>query len=224
MNSIMVSKNAVDYLIEGVIENNEIKIHDSVGQIYAELFEKNMDDEFIRMNMDYLLMRLAYMATEQDDSVNQYEIIQRICRNSMSDERKNIKRELFEKTVIDFADYLCRLRTNNSQKVVVQMENYVKTNYSKNISLKEMSRKFYVNSAYLGQIFRKTYGISFREYLNKCRIDKASELLIETDYMVYEIAETVGYNDSGYFVNKFVSMKGCSPTTYRKRTRSYSLI
>ncbi|MEE0919125.1 MAG: two-component system response regulator, partial [Lachnospiraceae bacterium] len=71
MNSIMVSKNAVDYLIEGVIENNEIKIHDSVGQIYAELFEKNMDDEFIRMNMDYLLMRLAYMATEQDDSVNQ---------------------------------------------------------------------------------------------------------------------------------------------------------
>ena len=104
------------------------------------------------------------------------------------------------------------------------MENYVKTNYSKNISLKEMSRKFYVNSAYLGQIFRKTYGISFREYLNKCRIDKASELLIETDYMVYEIAETVGYNDSDYFVNKFVSMKGCSPTTYRKRTRSYSLI
>lgn len=174
MNSIMVSKNAVDYLIEGVIENNEIKIHDSVGQIYAELFEKN------------------------------------------------IKRELFEKTVIDFADYLCRLRTNNSQKVVVQMENYVKTNYSKNISLKEMSRKFYVNSAYLGQIFRKTYGISFREYLNKCRIDKASELLIKTDDMVYEIAETVGYNDADYFVNKFIAMKGCSPTTYRKRTRAYN--
>lgn len=224
MKSIIVSKSTVDKLLEGVIENDKIKIHDSVWAIYDELFVEDMDAEFIRMNMDYLLMQLAYMAMEQDNTVNQYEIIQRIRKNSINDESENSKRELFEKTVVDFADYLCHLRSNNSQKVVVQIENYVKSNYSQNISLKEMGQKFYINSAYLGQIFRKAYGISFREYLNKCRIDKASELLIETDYMVYEIAETVGYNDSDYFVNKFVSMKGCSPTTYRKRTRSYSLI
>ncbi|MBQ1193334.1 MAG: helix-turn-helix domain-containing protein [Lachnospiraceae bacterium] len=222
MKSIIVSKSTVDKLLEGVIENDKIKIHDSVWAIYDELFVEDMDAEFIRMNMDYLLMQLAYMAMEQDNTVNQYEIIQRIRKNSINDESENSKRELFEKTVVDFADYLCHLRSNNSQKVVVQIENYVKSNYSQNISLKEMGQKFYINSAYLGQIFRKAYGISFREYLNKCRIDKASELLIKTDDMVYEIAETVGYNDADYFVNKFIAMKGCSPTTYRKRTRAYN--
>ena len=188
MKSIIVSKSTVDKLLEGVIENDKIKIHDSVWAIYDELFVEDMDAEFIRMNMDYLLMQLAYMAMEQDNTVNQYEIIQRIRKNSINDESENSKRELFEKTVVDFADYLCHLRSNNSQKVVVQIENYVKSNYSQNISLKEMGQKFYINSAYLGQIFRKAYGISFREYLNKCRIDKASDLLIKTDDMVYEIA------------------------------------
>lgn len=161
MKAIMVSKTAVDNLLEGVIENDKTKIHDAVWAVYDEILEEEMDAEYIRMNMDYLLMRLAYMAMEQDDTVNQYEVIQRIRTNSINNESENSNRELFEKTVLDFSDYLCQLRSNNSQKVVVQIENYVKSNYSQNISLKEMGQRFYINSAYLGQIFRKAYGISF---------------------------------------------------------------
>ena len=57
----------------------------------------------------------------------------------------------------------------------------MKSNYSQNISLKEMGQKFYINSAYLGQIFRKAYGISFREYLNDNHSIALSDLEIHEE-------------------------------------------
>lgn len=79
-----------------------------------------------------------------------------------------------------------------------------------------MSRKFYVNSAYLGQIFKKKHGISFKEYLNNYRVEQAAELLLRTDKKIYEIAEEVGYHDLDYFINRFIAVKGCTPSKFRK--------
>ena len=50
----------------------------------------------------------------------------------------------------------------------------MRENYTQNLTLKELSRKYYINSAYLGQIFRKKYGVSFKEYLNEYRVERAA--------------------------------------------------
>ena len=73
---------------------------------------------------------------------------------------------------------------------------------------------------YLGQMFRKKYGVSFKEYLNNYRIERAAEILLRTDDKIYLVAEEVGYRDLDYFINRFIQSKGCTPTTYRKKTRS----
>ena len=65
-----------------------------------------------------------------------------------------------------------------------------------------------MNSAYLGQIFKKHYGVSFSDYLNQIRIDEAIRLLRRTDFRVYEIATKVGYRDSDYFINRFEKIMG----------------
>ena len=86
----------------------------------------------------------------------------------------------------------------------------------KNLTLKGMSQKYYVNSAYLGQLFKKKYGVSFREYLNNCRIDEAARLLTTTNDKIYAIARAVGYQDLDYFIERFIAAKGCTPSSYRK--------
>ena len=50
-------------------------------------------------------------------------------------------------------------------------------------------------------------------------VKKAAEMLLKTDEKIYAIAEKVGYHDPDYFINKFIAVKGCTPTSYRKNTR-----
>lgn len=123
------------------------------------------------------------------------------------------KRKLSVKGTEEFSGAL-DLRGN--QVILGQIEIFLRENYKQNITLKDLAKKYYMNAAYLGQLFRKQYGEAFKDYLNRVRIEKAKELLIHTDYKIYEIADETGYKDVDYFINKFISLNGCTPTKYRK--------
>ena len=74
-----------------------------------------------------------------------------------------------------------------------------------------------MNTAYLGQIFKKQFGMSFKDYLNNYRIERATELLIRTDERIYLIANLVGFKNTDYFISKFVQLKGLTPLQFRKQ-------
>ena len=97
-----------------------------------------------------------------------------------------------------------------------EIEREIRENYAKNITLKSLSEKYYVNSAYLGQLFRKKNGQSFKDYMNNYRMERAADLLLHTDKKIVEIAEEVGYHDLDYFVNRFILVKGCTPAKFRR--------
>ena len=56
----------------------------------------------------------------------------------------------------------------------------------------------------------------FGDYVTKIRMDKAKELLKNTDMMVYSISLEVGYESQYHFSRKFKSLYGVSPIEYRK--------
>ena len=172
------------------------------------------------MNMNYLLYRLVSLAMEQDDSVNQDEVLQYICENAFQVHMIRGSLSHFRRFVMEYADYLVQLRQNASRGVLLDVEGEIRKNYAENLTLKELGKKYFVNSAYLGQMFRKKYGVSFKEYLNNYRIERVAEILLRTDDKIYLVAEEVGYRDLDYFINRFIQSKGCTPTTYRKKTRS----
>ena len=60
----------------------------------------------------------------------------------------------------------------------------------------------------------------FKDYLNNYRIEQACQLLLRTDKKIYQIAEMVGYHDLDYFVNRFISTKGCTPAKFRKQAKT----
>lgn len=89
----------------------------------------------------------------------------------------------------------------------------------KKMSLKSLGEQFYVNNVYLGQLYKKKYGIVFRDYLNNLRMEKALELLEDTNLRIYAIAEEVGFGKPEYFINKFVQNYHMTPNQYRIRSR-----
>ena len=116
----------------------------------------------------------------------------------------------------EYAEYLVSLRGKVSKGVLHDIEKELTAHYAENITLKDLAAKYYVNSSYLGQLFRKQYGMSFREYLNTIRINEAASMLLKSDEKISRIAEDVGYHDTDYFINKFIAIKGCTPSKYRK--------
>ncbi|HZK26497.1 MAG TPA: helix-turn-helix transcriptional regulator, partial [Thermoclostridium sp.] len=76
----------------------------------------------------------------------------------------------------------------------------------------------YVSTSYLSRMFKKELGVNFIDYLNGLRVEKAKELLIDSQYKTYEVAEEVGISDAHYFSRLFKKYEGISPTEFRDST------
>jgi two-component system response regulator YesN len=65
------------------------------------------------------------------------------------------------------------------------------------------------------RLFRKETGETFIEYVTKTKMERAKELLDQTDYPVNKICELVGYENQSYFIKTFKTYSGTTPVEYR---------
>lgn len=93
---------------------------------------------------------------------------------------------------------------------------YIQDNYNLPITLSSVSEAFHMNSSYFSSYFKKHTGLNFSEYLNKYRITKAIQLILNTDNNFTDIAVSVGFNSSNHFYKTFKSITGMSPREYAK--------
>lgn len=124
-------------------------------------------------------------------------------------------RELLCSMVTEIFEYLEQNYKTANTSVYAEVVDYVRSHYSEQINLKKVAKKFFINASYLGRTFQKTVGVSFNEYVNQLRIDEAKRLLVQTDKLIYEIANQVGFIESSYFIVKFTQEVGKSPSEYR---------
>lgn len=215
-NKVFLCKANLDHLISAVEQNDENRINESVDSLYKEMEQSGMKKEVISMNTNYLLFQLIHLAVEQDETVNQEEIMLYISENVFDTGLIRGERAHMKRFACEYADYLIQLRKNVSRGVLLDIEREIKENFSENLTLRELAKKYYVNSSYLGQIFRKKYGQSFKDYLANFRIGEATQMLLKTDKKISQIAEEVGYHDTDYFISRFIEQKGCTPARFRK--------
>lgn len=100
---------------------------------------------------------------------------------------------------------------------IVEILNIINREYQKELTLKDVSERLYLNNVYLGQIIKRETGASFAELLNRKRIKNAQQLLITTDTSIEEICFQVGYSNIGYFYKIFKRFCGESPKSYRQQ-------
>lgn len=214
---LVLCKESLDGLLKMIEQNNHVGIRSAVEFFYEEMGKMGICGETMTLNINYLLFQLIHLACEQDDDVNQEEILRLISESSFETGVKRGSKAHLTRFACEYADYLSQLRKNVSRGVLGMVEKEIRENFASNITLRSLSEKYYVNSAYLGQLFRKKYGQSFKDYLNNYRMEQAADYLIHTDRKIAQIAEDVGYHDLDYFVNRFIQVKGCTPAKFRKK-------
>ncbi|BCZ45337.1 DNA-binding response regulator [Clostridium gelidum] len=215
--SYNIEKQYMDNLIHEIEENNEEEIIKCVNKIYTSFKEFKIDLEIIKININYLLCNLINIAKELDSEADQEEVMQYISSISFEQVLSRGSEKHLQSFSLEFSRYLNQLRQNTFQGILSHIDREISEHYMEKLSLKYLSEKYYVNSAYLGQVFKKQYNVSFKDYLNAYRIERAAELLKRSDDKIYSIAEKVGYNNTDYFINKFVQLKEKTPLQYRKQ-------
>lgn len=93
---------------------------------------------------------------------------------------------------------------------------YIVQNYAEPITLKKCAEIAYLTPNYFSKVFGEIIGLSFKEFLNKTRIDKACELLEGTSLSIAEISQNVGFTTESYFGYVFKTLKNTTPSDYRK--------
>ncbi|MDO4620540.1 MAG: response regulator [Lachnospiraceae bacterium] len=212
----LLCKDSLDRLIRLIEQHESEQIPPAVENLYQEFRRTGGGRKAVDLNINYLLFQLIHLASQQDDEVDQEEVLRKISESTFGDGVSRGSIYHLTNFCCTFSDYLMQLRKNASRGVLAEIEKEIRTHYNENISLSSLSKKYYMNSSYLGQMFHKQYGRTFKDYLTAFRIETAAGLLLSTDKRITVIAEEVGYKDSNYFIQKFIEQKGCTPSRYRK--------
>lgn len=214
----LMDKQLADALIRAVKLNDKEGIRSGYEALAEGIRKREMDEHMVNMVISYLMFEFLHLALEQDENVDRQEVSQFIHAGVAELANKTDKDNMLRK-LSEFGDYLMQLRSHQSSEILGQIEEDIRTNYRENLTLKDLGKKYFINSAYLGQTFKKQYGESFKDYLNRVRIEEAEKLLLYSDKKIYEIAEEVGYKDLDYFINKFIALKGCTPAKFRRQVK-----
>ncbi|MDC7290041.1 response regulator [Blautia schinkii] len=109
---------------------------------------------------------------------------------------------------------------NSYRPEVERAMNYMWANYAQpSLKVSEIAQHLNISESRISVIFKEDTGKTLIQYLTAVRLDRAKNLLKNTDLKIYEIAEAVGYNNSQYLSNLFYKETGCFPLEYRHRNQ-----
>ncbi len=103
---------------------------------------------------------------------------------------------------------------------ILQINNYIRSNYTQDISLKDLSEKLFLSIGYLSRFFKKNYGMSFAEYLTNIRLYHAVDDLLYTNVPITHVAYDNGFTNAAVFNKAFKKAYGETPSSFRKKAVS----
>ncbi|UJF31840.1 response regulator transcription factor [Paenibacillus hexagrammi] len=107
---------------------------------------------------------------------------------------------------------------SKDSQLVQEIKQYIKENYSKEITLQDISERFYLSKENVSRKFKQVTDENVVEYISRIRMDKAKILLGNPAMRVSRISELVGVQDEKYFSRVFKKVTGLTPREYRKKT------
>jgi len=193
---LYVHRTSIDFMVFSKTADQAEKISQHVKTIFSYAMDKlqipgeigigSWEDDLMQMEFSYLCAK---------EAVGEYVTAERrelVVKEPTRDEGK--------KTVPQDIEYIC---------------NYMNEHYSEKITLNSIADSVGFSKYYISRLFKQHVGVTIIDYLIKIRLDRAKELLGQSDYSIKQISFMVGYSDPNYFTWSFKKYLGISPIKYR---------
>ncbi|UKS28317.1 response regulator transcription factor [Paenibacillus sp. HWE-109] len=202
-------------LRESIENNSSHEIERIVTDIFVFFVDQLISPDTIKVHLYRFLLEIEKYVAEMNGDIQPIIKAANHVDLTCTTTPIRLQREMFRDTCQQICLEIAFLRAQQNFGIIDQIEQYVNSHFHENMTLKDVAAKFYMNHAYLGQLFRRKKGIQFNEYLHQLRTDEAKSLLRRTDLKIVEVAKKVGYNDPTYFSGKFEKHVGVTPTAYK---------
>ncbi len=103
--------------------------------------------------------------------------------------------------------------------MIEDVKKYICEHFDEPLSLEILGERVHLHPAYLSGIFKETTGVNLSCYITEIRLNKAAELLEQTDLKVNEVMKLIGYQKSQHFSRLFREKYGMTPIEYKKSRR-----
>lgn len=103
-----------------------------------------------------------------------------------------------------------------SSSRIKRLIEFVEQNLDRDLSLEAMAHEVGISALYLPRAFKSAVGQSPHQYVLARRIERARELLRNTDLPIVDIALSAGFSSQSHLSNWFVRVVGVSPAAYRR--------
>ena len=94
---------------------------------------------------------------------------------------------------------------------------YVHDHYAEDLRLEMICKKFTISKSYFCQLFKRFTGKTYGDYIIDYRLQKAAEMLLNSDMTVTDISYGAGFNDLAYFSRVFKRHTGVTPSDFKKK-------
>lgn len=185
---------------------------EKIPKILQDLFQVFSDyrldfEELSDICFDILYYNISLILNQ--NTTFEFELRQDIKQCKSIHELETLIQDTIEKRFYDNTPVLEKTPLQN-------IYTYLKEHFSEDISLEELSKKFYISKYALCRGFRQEYQEGLWDFLKRIRMEHAKLLLTNTDLKIYEIAEKCGFSDANYFSNTYRKYYGHTPFQEKK--------
>lgn len=93
---------------------------------------------------------------------------------------------------------------------------YIHRHFQDDIDLKDCADKFHISKSHISRMFKKYMNIGFTTYKNRLKVQKAKELLKDTDLSIKEVSDEAGFTNLNYFYRVFRNETGITPKDFKE--------
>ena len=199
-------------LISSIKVNNTARAREILNELLGHiLLYEGHDTDRIKIRIIELCSLLSRASINRGADANMVlEMNQRLITSLAASQNIYDICYTFQDNIDIFTDSLF-MTPEKSSRIVKNAAEYISQNFSEDITLATVADHLHVNTSYLSTLFRQVTGMTFKEHLNRVRIEEAARLLSNTDYPVMEIAIACGYKDQSYFTKVFKKLTGLTP-------------
>ena len=101
--------------------------------------------------------------------------------------------------------------TDPAAEPIYTVISHIREHYAQDMDERELSKSFGMSYSYFSRSFKRVTGVTFKSYLNRTRIARAEQLLLEKHGSVSEVAAACGYNNVSYFISVYRALTGKTP-------------